>query len=405
MGIALAGCILIGIWITALGFQPKSNLTADPDAILIPTPVQSRAASGSSTPQINDLDRLSTEEQELIKNVQLSLPVEDDTIAIAYSPITQQFFVQKKSELADATFRRFLANNELGSFFDSRPEFFLFIDTDLEEEMLRIEEDARDILVGDDDDDEFAEPQKTNEDKIDEVVAQMNALKNLVGVIFSPPQTNTPTPTPSPTQPTITPTQPENQSSRDLDYAARNSCYRFRINRCDDIPESRPGVTNNTYPVDTALVNELFANPNAYGLRNRRWQFDAGMVHPKLVRFLNEFVKSNTLDRHLGIAGGTGRCCRRNGSTKSPATGCKLTPHRLGVAIDLDTLNGSRFIKAKQNDPGIRKALDWINAQQGTLRPDSVTMSPVFSGIYPFHPDSGHADHLHLDFSRSLNCQ
>ena len=182
------------------------------------------------------------------------------------------------------------------------------------------------------------------------------------------------------------------------------------MNKCGGVGseitnELRPGVTNGTYPVDKALVEELFSNPNAIGLHNRRWQFDDGMVHPKLVRFLNEFVKSNTLDRHLGIAGGTDRCCARNSKTKTPAVGCRLTPHRLGVAIDLDTLNGSRVINSKVDDPGMRKAMDWINAQTGDLRPDSVTMSDIFTGLYPFHPDSGHRNHLHVDFSRSLNCK
>ncbi len=402
----VAVLIILGVFLGVTNVQ-RQSLTSDNNggSIIIPTPVRVQNTSVSSpTTVINSLDDLNSADQERLKDIQLALPVEDENVAIEYSPVTQQFFVQKKTPQADYTFNQFLANNGLESLYQTKPTYFVITTNNMRDEVSDAEENAIDALISDDDDDGIDNAPQTNETKVEEILAQFNALKNLASLIAPPPQ-NTPTPPQgvdiSP-MPTIT---PQNQSSLDLDYAAKNSCYRFRINRCEDIPESRPGVTNNTYPVDKALVNELFANPNAYGLRNRRWQFDAGMVHPKLVRFLNEFVKSNTLDRHLGIAGGTGRCCRRNGSTKSPATGCKLTPHRLGVAIDLDTLNGSRFIKAKQDDPGIRKALDWINAQRGSLRPDSVTMSPLYTGLYPFHPDSGHADHLHLDFSRSLTCQ
>lgn len=402
----VAVLVMLGVLFGVMNVR-RQSLTSDNSSgsIIIPTPVRVPNTSISSpTTVINSLDDLNSADQEKLKDIQLALPVEDENVAIEYSPVTQQLFVQKKTPQADLTFNQFLANNGLTSLYQTQPNYFVITTNNIRDEVSNAEENAIDTLISDDDDDGLDSVPKTNDTKIEEILAQFNALKNLASIIAPPPQI-----TPTPQQrgdmsPTPTDT-PQNQSSNDLDYAAKNSCYRFRINRCDDIPESRPGVTNNTYPVDTALVNELFANPNAYGLRNRRWQFDAGMVHPKLVRFLNEFVKSNTLDRHLGIAGGTGRCCRRNGSTKGPATGCKLTPHRLGVAIDLDTLNGSRFIKAKQDDPGIRKALDWINAQRGSLRPDSVTMSPLYAGLYPFHPDSGHADHLHLDFSRSLACQ
>jgi len=395
---------------------PDSPITNNPvpTTINFKTLITQRDTTNPTSIQLrNDTDLLSTDEQATLRSVQLSLPAEDSDIAIAYSPITDQFIVQKKTEKAVELFNLFLANNKLQRLYKDHPSYFVFTKNDLNTEVLTLENRVIDQL--DDDDEAEVEAETSQPPKNSTVDKQVESLSRLFSLMTSfnfNSGTRAVSPSQTSPQPTTSTTPEESQikSSIDLDVAAKASCYKFRMNKCggsetETTGELRPGVTSNTYPIDKALVNELFSNPNAYGLRNRKWQFDAGMVHPKLVRFLNEFVKSNTLDKHLGIADGVGRCCARNGRSKAPAVGCRLTPHRLGVAIDLDTLNGSRVIKSERDDPGMRKAMDWINAQRGSLRPDSVTMSPIFAGLYPFHPDSGHADHLHLDFSRSLACQ
>lgn len=366
---------------------------------------------------VNDTSLLSTKDRSTLKTIQLSLPVEDSDIGIAYSPITEQFIVQKKTAKADELFNQFLENNQLTDLYAKHSAYFVVSNRDLHAEIIRIENEVISQINDGDADDEVKDNEPTT--------PKLSALNNLLKA-FSPKTisqslfgqkdtnsfninlgTNSPLISPSISSTTVRSTS---MSVSNLDQAVKKSCYNFKMNKCGGVGnqitnELRPGVTYGTYPVDNAIVNELFSNPNAVGLRNRRWQFDKGMVHPKLVRFLNEFVKLNTLDKHVGIAGGEDRCCVKNSKAKTPAVGCRLTPHRLGVAIDLDTLNGSSVRYAKVDDPGMRKAMDWINAQTGDLRPDSVTMSDLFAGLYPFHIDSNHRDHLHVDFSRSLNCQ
>lgn len=417
------GVIVLLVLIGLINSFNKNGLGQDTvsTSVVIPTssPSTNFFGTGVSTTQlVNDTALLSSKEQSTLKTIQLSLPVEDVDIGIAYSPITEQFIVQKKTQKADELFNQFLENNQLTELYTKHPIYFVVSNKDLRSEIIRIENEVISLIDDGEGDDEVNNDQSTT--------PKLSALNNLLKA-FSPKTISqslfgqkdassfninlgTNSPLISPSISNNTSIRSTSMSVSNLDQAVKRSCYNFKMNKCGGVGseitnELRPGVTDGTYPVDNAVVNELFSNPNAVGLRNRRWQFEKGMIHPKLVRFLNEFVKSNTLERHLGIAGGADRCCARNSKTKTPAAGCRLTPHRLGVAIDLDTLNGSRVIKSKVNDPGMRKAMDWINAQTGDLRPDSVTMSDIFTGIYPFHPDSGHRDHLHLDFSRSLNCQ
>lgn len=420
------GLLVLGSLILILNAYSTQRLTQDgdipPGTIIVPTATvfSNRTNQANTTIQslVNDTSLLSNKDRSTLKTIQLSLPVEDSDIAIAYSPITEQFIVQKKTPKADELFNQFLENNQLTDLYAKHPAYFVVSNKDLRFEIIRIENEVISLIDDREADDEANDEQSTT--------PKLSALSSLLKV-FSPKtisqsllmqkDTNAFNIDLRANSPLINPSISNNSTVRstsmsvsNLDQAVKKSCYNFKMNKCGGVGseitnELRPGVTNGTYPVDNAVVNELFSNPNAVGLRNRRWQFEKGMIHPKLVRFLNEFVKSNTLERHLGMAGGADRCCARNSKTKTPAAGCRLTPHRLGVAIDLDTLNGSRVIKSKVNDPGMRKAMDWINAQTGDLRPDSVTMSDIFTGLYPFHPDSGHRDHLHVDFSRSLNCK
>jgi len=89
--------------------------------------------------------------QELKNKLKNNKTVETDDFKLAYSEVTNQFYIQKKSPQAEAKLKEYLNENKVLDIYNSDPSVFVLINTELKPYIAKQEDELIDLLFEDPD--------------------------------------------------------------------------------------------------------------------------------------------------------------------------------------------------------------------------------------------------------------